>query len=112
MGSERRQRGSPLIVAPSALRDLQELYDYIAHDNPEAADLISEQLWKGIWHVKSFPGSGHTRTDLAGKRQLRFWSVGRFLIVYRDTSTSIEIVAVLHGSRDIPAILHEREPDE
>jgi len=101
-----------LIVAPSALRDLRDLYDYIADDNLAAADRISEQLWKAIWHLASFPGSGHTRTDLAGKRELRFWSAGRYLIVYRSRSTLVEIVAVLHGSRDIPAILREREPEE
>lgn len=112
MGAERKQRGNSLIVAPSALRDLQELYDYIADDSTDAAEAISQQLWKGIWHLGSFPASGHTRADLVGKRQLRFWPVGRFLIVYRDTSASTQIVAVLHGSRDIPAILREREPED
>lgn len=91
---------------------LRELYDYIADDNPDAADPMIEQPWQGIRHLGNFPGTGHSRVDLAGNRDLRFWPVGRFLILYRVTRSSVEIAAVLHGSRDIPALLQEREPQE
>jgi plasmid stabilization system protein ParE len=34
--------------------------------------------------------------------------VGAYLIIYRATSQSVEIVAVTQGARDIPAFLDRR----
>jgi plasmid stabilization system protein ParE len=71
-----------------------------------------EQVWQNIRHLQKFPGTGHSRIDLAGSRDLLFWPVGRFLVLYRVTDTSVEIAAVLHGSRDIPAILLKRDAED
>jgi plasmid stabilization system protein ParE len=51
------------------------------------------------------------RRDL-GNRSVLFWAEGRYEIVYRVFGGEIEIDAVLHGSRDIPAVLREREADD
>jgi queuine tRNA-ribosyltransferase len=37
--------------------------------------------------------------------------VDRYLILYRPVANAIEIAAILHGSRDIPAVLRERGPE-
>jgi antitoxin ParD1/3/4/toxin ParE1/3/4 len=47
---------------------------------------------------------GHRRDDIADE-SLRVWSVYSFLIVYRRQSKPLEIVRILHGARDIAAIL-------
>jgi plasmid stabilization system protein ParE len=38
--------------------------------------------------------------------------VGRYLIVYRTSPEETVILAVLHGNRDIPAVLRDREAEE
>lgn len=43
-----------------------------------------------------------------GERPLLFWAEGRYEIVYRAFDQFIEVDAVLHGSRDVPAVLRER----
>lgn len=43
-------------------------------------------------------------TDLASE-SLRFWPVYSYLIIYRPNSEPIEVVRVLHGARDISAIM-------
>ena len=40
---------------------------------------------------------------------LRSWSVGNYVIFYRQVSTGIDIVRVLHGARDIEALFHDAE---
>lgn len=50
------------------------------------------------------PGIGHLRQDLAVE-PLRFWTVHNFLIVYRPEARPIQVVRVLHGARDVQAIL-------
>jgi len=47
---------------------------------------------------------GHYRSDLVAE-PLRFWRVRDDLIIYRSEKRPIEIVRVLHGKRDVPAIL-------
>ncbi len=53
------------------------------------------------------PGMGHKREDLTPYPVL-FWPVGSYSIIYRRTQLQVEIVAVIQGSRDIPAFLRRR----
>jgi plasmid stabilization system protein ParE len=51
---------------------------------------------------------GHTRADLT-ERDVRFWSAGSYLIVYREQPEQSQVLAVLHGSRDVPDVIRKRE---
>ena len=52
------------------------------------------------------PGVGHIREDLTNE-PVKFWSVVPYLIIYNPAVQPIEIVRVVHGSRDVPAILSQ-----
>ena len=54
------------------------------------------------------PLIGHTRADLTS-RAVRFWSSGRYLIVYRVDTEPVRIIAVFHGARDVATLLTDRE---
>ena len=94
-------------LSPEALDDLQIIRDFIALDNAEAAERIIDQFFETFEQLATWPKTGHVRTDLTVKR-VRFWPVGSYLVVYRDHSDGIQIVAVLHGSRDVPSVLNAR----
>ena len=100
------------IFAPEALQDLQELWDYIAAENLDAADRVIDMLFAAFERLAAMPGLGHTREDLTDQ-PLRFWTVGTYLVIYRAERTPIEIVAVTRGGRDIPRLLRRRrrEPE-
>lgn len=53
------------------------------------------------------PHIGHTREDLT-ERPVRFWNVHSYLIVYNDATAPLQIVAVLHGARDVRSLMKER----
>ena len=53
------------------------------------------------------PELGHVREDLPVPA-LRFWPVGSYLVIYIAEKQPIEIVAVAHGNRDIPAFIRRR----
>ncbi len=95
-------------LTASAQRDLLRILDYYQ----EVASLrIVRQMTKEF--VLSFrflarnPGAGHTRNDVRNKAVL-FWTLRDFLIVYRANSKPLEIVMIVHGSQDIPAVLNQR----
>jgi plasmid stabilization system protein ParE len=94
-------------LSPEALSDLQLIRDFISVDNVDAAERIIEQFFETFEQLVAWPQSGHVRTDLTSKN-VRFWPVGSYLVVYRDHSGGIQIVAVLHGSRDVPSVLDGR----
>jgi plasmid stabilization system protein ParE len=95
------------ILAPEALQDLQELWDYIATENLDAADRMIDTLFAAFERLAAMPGLGHRREDLTD-RPLRFWTVDTYLVIYRAERTPIEIVAVTRGGRDIPRLLRRR----
>ncbi len=95
-------------LGPEAAEDIREIWRHIAEDNAIAAKRFRLKLLDACQQLGRFPGMGHKREDLAGDRPLLFWPVGSYLIIYRAERRPIEIVAVTHGSRDIPAFLYHR----
>jgi plasmid stabilization system protein ParE len=87
--------------------DLDEIWEYIATDNIDAADRWIAKLFEAFEALGRMPGMGHRRDDLTAYPVL-FWPVGAYLIIYRAVKRPIEIVAVIQGSRDIPAFLNRR----
>ena len=91
--------------------DLDDIWSYIATDNPIAADRVIQNLHETIRWLARFPAAGHRRHDMGG-RPLLFWPEGRYEIIYRAFDDFIEVAAVLHGSRDLPSVLRERTDDD
>ncbi|GAC1689217.1 MAG: type II toxin-antitoxin system RelE/ParE family toxin [Candidatus Acidiferrum sp.] len=94
-------------LSPESLQDLQSIWDYIASDNSAAADHIVDEFFEAFDRLAQWPESGHTRPDLT-ERKVLFWPIRSYLIVYRERTPGVQIVAILHGSRDIPSILQAR----
>jgi plasmid stabilization system protein ParE len=92
------------ILSQEALSDLDEIWLYIAQDNPTAADRVVDELYAASYKLAEFPGMGHLREDLIDE-PLRFWSVYQYLIIYRPEAQPIEIVRVVSGHRDITQLL-------
>jgi plasmid stabilization system protein ParE len=58
-------------------------------------------------YLADFPNAGHWRHDLT-EAAVRFLPVYLYLIVYRPETKPVQIVAVVHGRRDVAKILPER----
>lgn len=61
---------------PEARIDLLEIWEYLANDNPDAADKSVNKIEHAIDGLILFPNQGHKRSDLTG-RPLRFIAVGQ-----------------------------------
>ncbi len=96
---------------PGVRRDLDEIWDFIATDNPAAADRLITEIIDAIDALVPFPGVGHRRPDLTS-RPLRFILVRDYLIAYAPDEKPLWVVAVMHGRRSprvMAAILRGRE---
>jgi antitoxin ParD1/3/4/toxin ParE1/3/4 len=91
-------------LSPEAFRDIEEIWEFIAEDNLDAADRVREKIFTACEKIAELPGMGHLRKDLADEA-LRFWPVYSYLIIYRPDVEPLEIVRVLHGARDVERLL-------
>ncbi len=87
------------VYSRAAQSDLQDIWMFIAEDNPEAADVLESDIRAEVQRLAELPSLGHRRRDLTA-HDLWFHTVRRnYLIVYRQ-GEALEVVRVLHGARD------------
>lgn len=79
---------SGFVFHPDVPDDLKEIVDFIAADNPAAAERVIEEIYKAIGALVSFPRMGHSRSDLTS-RPIRFHSVRDLLIAYAPDESSL-----------------------
>lgn len=82
-----------------AEEDLIELWLYIAQDNLPAADRVLVDIENGFQHLAENPLMGRLRPDIAP--ELRYFVVGKYLILYRIVPNGIQIVRVIQGAREL-----------
>lgn len=103
-----------LTILPRADRDLMEQAVYIMRDNPVAAARLVGAAMAAFKELARAPGLGSCYCEASTRlRELRRWRIPgfeRYLIFYRTSGDRIEIVRVLHGARDLVALLDEDEP--
>ncbi|MDD3581331.1 MAG: type II toxin-antitoxin system RelE/ParE family toxin [Desulfobacca sp.] len=96
-----------IVKRPLARSDLAEIWDYIADDNESRADAFIDLIDRKFHELASHPNMGRSRDELS--EGLRSFPVGRYVIFYRPLPQGVEIIRVLHGSRDLNAIFN---PDD
>jgi plasmid stabilization system protein ParE len=97
-------------LTPLAKGDVFAIWSYIAQNNQDAAERVEQAIFDACALVAQAPMRGHSRPDLT-TRMLRFWTLTRYpnyTVVYRPEGTPLQIVAVLHGKRNIGGILKLR----
>jgi antitoxin ParD1/3/4/toxin ParE1/3/4 len=64
---------------PEAFTDLNDIWEFIAEDNIDAADRVIADIFDAVRPLAAFPHQGHRRPDLTA-RPLRFILVRDYLI--------------------------------
>jgi toxin ParE1/3/4 len=84
---------------PQAAADIVEIWAFIAEDSPAAADRWVDGLDHkfNLWATQ--PLIGRARDELAPN--LRCMPFGRYVVFNMPLRDGIDVVRVLHGSRDV-----------
>lgn len=98
--------GASFRLTPEADSQLGEILEFIAEDNEEAAVRVRNALYEALDMLAKMPEIGHAREDLT-ERPLKFWSVYSYLLVYDPATNPLNVVAILHGARDVATLLAE-----
>lgn len=89
-----------VIWSEGALLDLEHIRDYIAQDNPAYANVFVERLLQTTRHLPQFPESGRQMPE-AKSPNIREVLYQAYRVVYRLRPELIEVIMVVHGSRDL-----------
>lgn len=93
-----------------SLADLEEIWVHYSEKSPTAANKVLKEITGKFSKLLAFPKIGKERNDfLIG---LRSFPAGKFLIFYQEIDSGIEIVRVVHSSRDIQEVFDEMIPLE
>ncbi len=94
------------MIAEPAAHDLEGIVDYIALDNPVAAESVYRGVVQAAERLPEFPALGrpgrHPETRELSVPDLPY------LIVYEVSAEAVTILAVFHTSRDLSQALRER----
>ena len=89
-----------LVFDAEALADIENIFHWIARDNPRIATLVVDRLFASIEQLASFPHMGHAGRD-EGTRE---WVVPRlpYIVVYEVVAACDEVLvtAIFHGAQD------------
>lgn len=83
-----------------ALIDLESIADYIGRENPQAAAKLLGKMHDLVYRLCDYPASGHAGR-VAGTREAVL-PRERYTVVYRVARDALEVIAVLHHTRQWP----------
>ena len=83
--------------------DLDDIYDYIARDVPYYAELFIDQLIKTTDNLKDHPRLGRKVPEADYRDDVRELIVQGYRIIYRLQTEKLQILTVIHGSRNLAA---------
>jgi toxin ParE1/3/4 len=81
-----------------ALADLDEIFAYVAQDNPPAAARLAARIEDVAARIAETPYMGETTR----KSNFRRFPVGNYLIVYEVGQDEVVIHYIRHGARQRP----------
>jgi antitoxin ParD1/3/4/toxin ParE1/3/4 len=88
-------------LTSEARRDLDEIGDYLLdRAGSERAIKALQDFRDAFRKLADTPGLGHYREDLLDRRY-KFWCVYSYVIAYRWEEDPIQVIAVVHGARDL-----------
>jgi toxin ParE1/3/4 len=98
-----------LLVKSPIWDDLREIGLLIAEGNPDAADRFLTAAKESCEFLRRHPRVGRLRSfSVPGVRSWLIPDFQNYLIFYVPTTAEVQILAVLHGARDLASALARR----
>lgn len=84
-------------LLPQAEADIAEIAIYIAYDSKAAAQRWAEAIFRQCKRLADMPELGVARDEI--RPGLRMMPAGNYIVLYRESDDTIEIVRVVDGRR-------------
>ncbi len=94
-----------LVWTEPAVASLAAIRDYIAVDNAFYADVFAARLVVAAETLQNLPERGRVVPELA-REDVRELLFQHYRIIYRLGSQQIDVLAIVHGARDLERLPH------
>ena len=91
-----------VIWSPRAIDRVSEIAEYIAKDNPRAAEKWIDTIFAQIKKLEKFPQIGRILPE-ANQKEMREILFKNYRIICRHDENRISILTVQHGKQILPA---------
>jgi plasmid stabilization system protein ParE len=95
-----------IVWTSEAQRWLRDVYDYIAAENPAAAERVALSIYDSVRVLREHPRLGQ-RYLFVADREVRILHYGHYRIAYliRESTGDIDILGIFHGALPIERYL-------
>lgn len=96
-----------LRINPLVVKDLKEIRDFIADDNPDKAAETIDNIYKTFENVQKFPGLGadlSKRVSFKTDYKYAIWE--NYIVLYKIGNEYVEIYRVVNRFQDITRIFN------
>ncbi len=95
-------------LSPNAAEEFAALLEEVAEHSGWSRSMdIEELLYAAFNSIAQSPGIGHLREDLL-PRTIHFYYANPYMVLYLRDTDPLYIVGIVHGARDIPALMQDR----
>ena len=88
-----------VIWAPAAVKDAEDMAEYVARDSADQAALLVARLLEATERLAEFPESGRIIPEVA-QPACREIIVSAYRVMYRLEGDQVWITGIVHGARD------------
>ncbi len=92
-----------------ALNDLRDIVSFVARDSPSYAARLARRISEAPRRLAAFPQLGIKVPELGQPKVRELW-VRPYRIIYLVREPDCHVLAVVHGSRDLPDLSSADEP--
>src|SRR5688572_20676747 len=90
---------SKIKLKPLAEADLDNIWDFIANDNPDKAEEILWLINEKLHLLAGNHNLGRARLEIL--QSIRSFPIKSYIVFYRPIKSGIEVIRILHSSQDI-----------
>jgi toxin ParE1/3/4 len=95
-------------LLPAAYADLDEIFDYIMADSPQAAAETLDNIMNSLRQLEDFPQSGVPLTERSMRKfNFKMVIINPYIAFYRFIDGNVLIYRILHCARNYPHLLKE-----
>ncbi|MBD2487749.1 type II toxin-antitoxin system RelE/ParE family toxin [Aulosira sp. FACHB-615] len=96
---------SRYIIAPSAIRDLNDIANYFLDKNLEAGERIFREFHNKCQKLAQFPNMGRSYAHV--KDSLRGLPLNGYIILYQVIDDGVTILRIVSGRQDLESLFAE-----
>ena len=94
-----------IIWSDEAVSWLENIYEYIADENPTAAKKVVQQIYEKVQILKNFPQLGYRYDKVEEHVRILLYGHYRIAYQYQENEQTVIILGIFHGALAIERYL-------